>query len=157
MEKATAGQQDLDWVQPPDIVTVPIDAQTGLRAGPGTACSKVIDEYFLRGTEPQATCGPKDHLRVTLPYFLQRYPITDGLALVIPQSDLQAWLADYPAVISLHGPNALLVSWGGATFTVKLEIGPPREGPVPQAVMPGLPHEGDVACRAVTEYITQDH
>lgn len=157
MEKATAGQQDLDWVQPPDIVTVPIDAQTGLRSDAGTACTKVIDEYFLQGTEPQASCGPKDHLRVKLPYFLQRYPITDGLALVIPRSDLQAWLADYPAVISLKGSNALLVSWGGATFTVKLEIGPPREGPVPQAVMPGLPHEGDVACRAVTEYITQDH
>ena len=155
MEEATAGQEDLDWPRPPGIVEVLVDGATGLRAGVDSPCTDVRPEVFLEGSEPTAFCTVKDHFRLKLPYFLQSYPVTQDFALVMPEADMDAWVARYPGTVARQGPRQLLVSWGGTTFPVKVDVAPPREGPVPQAVMPGLPHEGDVACGARTEYVNE--
>jgi hypothetical protein len=132
-----------------------VDPRTGLRAGVDSPCAEVREEYFAEGTEPQAFCTARDHFRLKLPYFLQAYPFGAGESLQVPQSDLLSLTSLYPATVSLEGPDKLLVTWGGTTFPVKVEVGPSRSGPVPQAVMPDLPHEGDFACGARTEYLQE--
>lgn len=155
MEPATAGQESLDWTPPEGIVRVMIDPATGLRAGVDTPCGEPREEFFVEGSEPKAFCSAKDHFRLKLPYFLQAYPINDKNELVIPEDDASYVARTYPATVSLEGPKKLLVTWGGTTFPVALEVAPSREGPVPQAVMPGLPHEGAFACGARTEYVRE--
>jgi penicillin-binding protein 1A len=155
MEPATAGQEDLDWPTPPGIIQVLIDPTTGLRAGVDSPCTEIRPEYFIEGTEPKSYCTSKDHFRLKLPHFLQDYPLTPSLALVMPEADVEAWMAAYPTVLARESQDRLIVSWQGATFPVKVDIAPPRGGPVPQAVMPDLPYEGSVACGARTEYINE--
>ncbi len=154
MEPATAGQENVDWAPPEGIVQVPIDSATGLRAGLDGSCSEVRTEVFVEGTEPKAFSTARDCFRLKLPHFLQSYPLKSDDTLVIPQADLSALAALYPSAITQEG-RKLSVTWRGATFAVKVEIAPPAEGPVPQAVMPGLPHEGSIACGARTEYLNE--
>jgi len=152
MEKATAGQDAVDWPTPRGVTQVLIDPATGLRAGVDSPCADIRPQYFVEGTEPNAVCTRKDHFRLKLPHFLQSYPLADDETLTIPEPDVAALTAIYPATVSRDG-NRLLVNWRGSTFPVKLVLAPAPEGPVPQAVMPGLPHEGSIACGARTEYI----
>ena len=155
MEPATESTRDMDWPEPKGVTQALIDAKTGKRAGVDSPCTDVKPEFFIDGTEPSQFCSQVDHFRLQLPHFLQTYSITPDLQLVIPAADLNAWVARYPGVVSWPGGDRLIVSWAGSTFPVKVEIAPPREGPVPQAVMPGLPHEGDVACGARTVYVNE--
>jgi penicillin-binding protein 1A len=152
MEKATAGQDAVDWPTPRGVTQVLIDPATGLRAGVDSPCAEIRPQYFVEGTEPNAVCTAKDHFRLKLPHFLQSYPLANDETLTIPEPDVAALTAIYPATVSRDG-NRLLVNWRGSTFPVKLVLAPAPEGPVPQAVMPGLPHEGSIACGARTEYI----
>jgi penicillin-binding protein 1A len=153
MEPACAGQEDIDWPMPETVVKVMIDPQTGLRAGVDTPCTEVREQYFVKGTEPTKACNAQAHFMLKLPYFLQRYPLSADGRLIIPEADVEARCAQFPTTIKRERPTSLLVTWSGTTFSVPLEIAGAREGPVPQAVMPGLPHEGSVACGAVVEYI----
>ena len=155
MEPATAGQENLDWTAPVGIVRVMVDPRTGLRAGVDSPCPEVREQYFLEGNEPKAFCTPKDHFRLKLPYFLQAYSIGPDDRLSIPQSDLETFVRLYPGTVSQEGPSKLLVTWNGSTFPVSLEVSPARSGPVALAVMPDLPHEGDIACGARTEYVQE--
>jgi hypothetical protein len=106
----------------------------------------------VEGTEPKAVCTARDHFRLKLPYFLQSYPLGNDESLTIPEPDVAVLTATYPSTVSRDGKR-LLVTWKGSTFPVKLVLAPAPEGPVPEAVMPGLPHEGSMACGARTEYI----
>jgi penicillin-binding protein 1A len=47
-----------------NIVTIPIDRHSGLRATPD--CTDVILESFVAGTEPKQYCGPEHHGQVPL-------------------------------------------------------------------------------------------
>jgi penicillin-binding protein 1A len=155
MEPATAGQEALDWPVPDGVSQILIDPNTGLRAGVDSPCTEIRPEYFVEGTEPKRTCTAADHFRLRLPYFLQAYPVHADDSIEIPEADVQAFAAAYPSTVAVEGPSSLRVTWRGATFPVRLRIAPPREGPVPQAVMPGLPHEGSIACGARTEYVNE--
>jgi penicillin-binding protein 1A len=154
MEKATAGQENVDWPVPDGVTKVLIDPATGLRAGVDSPCGEIREQYFVEGTEPKGVCNAHDNFRLKLPHFLQSYPLRADDTLVIPEPDLASLASIYSGVIEREG-RRLLVTWKGTTFPVKLEITPAPEGPVPQAVMPGLPHEGTVACGARTEYINE--
>jgi len=154
MEKATAGQSAVDWPTPEGVTQVLVDPATGLRAGVDSPCADIRPEYFVEGTEPKALCTAKDHFRLRLPHFLQSYPLVGDETLVLPEPDLDALISRYPSTIRRDGKR-LLVTWGGSTFPVKLALAPAPEGPVPQAVMPGLPHEGSIACGAKTEYLNE--
>ncbi len=48
-----------DWPRPPGILAIPIDPETGLRAGPGCVSDAIRTEYFLPGTEPTSDCPRK--------------------------------------------------------------------------------------------------
>lgn len=155
MEPATAGQEALDWPVPDGVTQVLIDPNTGLRAGVDSPCTEIRPEFFVEGTEPKRTCTAADHFRLKLPYFLQAYPVRADDSIEIPEADVRAFAALYPSTVAVRNHTELMVSWRGSTFPVRLDIAPPREGPVPQAVMPGLPHEGSIACGARTEYINE--
>ncbi len=155
MEPACAGQEDVDWPMPETVVKVLVDPQTGLRAGVDTPCTQVSEQYFVKGTEPTKACNAQAHFRLKLPYFLQRYQMSADGRLIMPEADVEARCAQFPAIVQRQGAASLLVTWGGATFSVPLGIAPAREGPVPQAVMPNLPHDGSIACGAVVEYLDE--
>lgn len=153
MEPATKGQEGADWPMPSTVTKALVDPRTGLLAAAG--CAESREEYFVRGSEPREACGANAHLRLRLPFFLQRYPLDAEGRLVLPEADIEARVAQYPGTVRREAPDRLAVSWGGTPFTVPIKVAPPREGPVPQAVMPGLPHEGSIACGAVVEYIDE--
>ncbi len=54
MIRALAGHPNIPFAEPPGIVTVTIDRDTGQLAGP--YCPRVFRESFLSGTEPTVTC-----------------------------------------------------------------------------------------------------
>lgn len=49
--------QPPDWPRPPGIVSVLIDVESGLRAGPNCAGGETRNEVFIRGTEPLQECS----------------------------------------------------------------------------------------------------
>lgn len=51
MALASAGTAPLDWPQPDDVLALPVSAVDGLLPNP---TSPIVDEVFLRGTEPHA-------------------------------------------------------------------------------------------------------
>ena len=55
VEQASAGYPPRSFEPPPGIVTAKIDPASGLRLTPG--CPGGMDEVFIRGTEPRATCS----------------------------------------------------------------------------------------------------
>jgi penicillin-binding protein 1A len=70
VQNALDGQPDEPFPRPDDIVVVPIDAQSGLLAGPN--CGRVIEETFIRGTEPITYCSESAHTALSRPYYQQR-------------------------------------------------------------------------------------
>jgi len=59
MKEALADSPDEDFHPPSNIVLIPIDRFTGLRASP--ECTSVIIEAFVKGTEPTEFCSPLRH------------------------------------------------------------------------------------------------
>lgn len=55
MAKALASRPGGDFLQPEGVLTLAIDAETGLPARSG--CPKVQDEYYVAGTEPVEPCA----------------------------------------------------------------------------------------------------
>ncbi len=82
--------------RPPNVVLVPIDRETGLRASLDTGCSDIILESFLKGTEPATYCSAQEHFRRTLPYFLQMFPVEKKNSIRISMEELLALLAEFP-------------------------------------------------------------
>jgi membrane carboxypeptidase/penicillin-binding protein len=54
MIRALAGHDNVQFAEPPGIVAVEIDRDTGKLAGP--LCPRVFKEAFLSGTEPTQAC-----------------------------------------------------------------------------------------------------
>jgi len=59
-----------DFDVPPDVVKVAMDLKTG-RRGQGP-CTRVIEEAFVSGTEPDKDCSGQTVAVSKLPYYLQR-------------------------------------------------------------------------------------
>lgn len=60
MKEAIANLPDEDFYPPSDIILIPIDRFTGLRASP--QCPSVIIEAFVKGTEPTEFCSSEKHI-----------------------------------------------------------------------------------------------
>ena len=63
-------QAEEEFTMPPDIVQVPVEYLSGLAAAPGALT--VIDESFVRGTEPARQYDPRWGEILTLPWYQQR-------------------------------------------------------------------------------------
>ncbi len=153
MEVATKGQEDVDWKSSENIVYLPVCAETGLRAGIDSPCSRVVEEPFIKGREPMRVCTKSAHLRISLPYFLQRFDFNADGALQIPLSDLESILAAYPAVVQKLGPDKIVLNWGGKSEKIKLQLLPERTEKASEAVFPDLPPEGSIRCGAEVKYV----
>ena len=117
-----------EFLTHPDVVTLEVDHDTGLRAGPATGCRRTITEAFRRGTEVAHNCTGAAHLRVGLPYYLQRYPITRAGALRIEESELSRLLQENPFHLSLAGSDRLKASWHEGVQEILLDRGDGRSG-----------------------------
>ena len=98
MERALAGQDPLPFPATEGVSLVAIDRQTGLRPQDAAGCTQIFTEAFLAGTEPLAACSASEHLRLRLPWFLQRYEIDEEGALAVPEEDLAALAVSEPTL-----------------------------------------------------------
>lgn len=153
MEVATQGQENIDWKSSDKIVYLPVCAETGLRAGMDSPCARVVEEPFIKGREPMRVCTRNDHLRLSLPYFMQRFDFNSEGSLQIPSSDLDVILNSYPTVVQKVGATKIEVNWGGVSRKIDLQILPEREGRAVEAVFPDLPPEGSIRCGAEVKYV----
>src|SRR5262249_13915336 len=79
--KALEGTPESSFSYPGGISLVAVDRRTGLKAGPSCPPEQIIQEAFLEGTDVLDECSEAEHWRLTLPYFLQRFSVTDRLEL----------------------------------------------------------------------------
>lgn len=77
---------------PPGLREIAVEKTTGLLPGTAPGCQETLLEKVPAGRPPARACGGRDHLRSTLPYPLQRFPLRADLALKIPPAEA-AWLA----------------------------------------------------------------
>ncbi|MGD8374962.1 MAG: PBP1A family penicillin-binding protein [Acidobacteriota bacterium] len=123
MQEVLAGHPAAPFPAPSNVVRVPIDRRTGLRAGLDTGCHDVILEVFLEGTEPSRTCSPEEHFRMTLPYYLQRYPLDGHRRLVLTPRDLE-WLTQWQdaRLEGAFGPRRLTTVYEGERTSVPVSL-----------------------------------
>jgi penicillin-binding protein 1A len=111
------------FVRPAQLVEVPIDPLTGLRAGLDTGCQGVILETFLEGTAPQEFCSELHHFQLSLPYFLHRYPVNSRRRLQLSPQDLE-WLTAWQSsrIEGWFGFKRLETHYRGVDYSVPLEV-----------------------------------
>lgn len=123
MKGAHKGKPAESFSRPANIVYVPIDRRTGLRATVESSCPVTFLEAFLEGTEPAKACSAIEHFRISLPYYLQRFDITDDLELSIDGDALVQMVNEGQGDVELQeGGRELLVHHEGQDMTVKLDI-----------------------------------
>ncbi|HKQ97556.1 MAG TPA: PBP1A family penicillin-binding protein, partial [Candidatus Polarisedimenticolia bacterium] len=83
MKAALDGQAAGKFTRPAKIVYAPVDRNTGLLATPDSHCPVTFLEAFVEGSEPTEPCSEAEHFRISLPYYLQRFPINRDLELDI--------------------------------------------------------------------------
>lgn len=153
MEVATAGQEMDDWKIPEDIVFIPVCADTGLRVGMDSPCNNVYDEPFLKGREVMKVCTQLDHIKFSLPHFMQRYKLVRKDKIKIPQGDLDEFLAYYPSIVERISKDKISINWGGEKKIFEVEILPKRSEKPLEAVFDNLPKEGEIKCGAEVRYV----
>lgn len=127
MQSALATRPVLEFPRPPSVVDVAIDRGTGLRASEAAGCREVLVESFLEGTEPTRTCTRSEHLRLLLPYPLQRFPLDESGAIEAPAGELERVLAGIPtARLSADGLGVdVLTAAGPVHFGIRPVEAPP--------------------------------
>jgi membrane carboxypeptidase/penicillin-binding protein PbpC len=125
MKEAVVKDGPARFARPARIEEVPIDANTGLRAGLDTGCQRVILETFLKGTAPTEFCSEKHHFRMSLPYFLQRFPVTAKRRLRLTPRDVE-WLTAWQStrVEGWFGFKRLETSYLGVSYSIPIEVTP---------------------------------
>jgi penicillin-binding protein 1A len=131
-----------NFVRPARVDQVPIDRHTGLRAGLDTGCQDVIMETFLEGTAPTEFCSEMRHFQASLPYFLQRYPISPRRRLQLTTRDVE-WLTARQSsrVEGWFGFKRLETSYLGVDYSIPLEVLQPTS---PLADASHVPYESRI-------------
>jgi penicillin-binding protein 1A len=107
-----------DFKVPPGILFVPIDKQTGMRAGIDTGCDQIILEAFKRGQEPLKYCSAQDHFKLSLPYFLQRFAFDENNAMLVTIKELEELLEWNENIHLIRKEDRLEVSYHNWTIPV---------------------------------------
>src|SRR3989449_9548679 len=94
MKEGLKGKPPEEFPKPANIVYVPIDRNTGLRATVESSCPVTFLEAFLEGTEPAKACSAMEHFRLSLPYYLQTFDITQDLEVSLKGDDLEDLVSD---------------------------------------------------------------
>ncbi len=123
MKEALKGKPEESFPRPANIVYVPIDRRTGLRATVESACPVTFLEAFLEGTEPAKACSAVEHFRISLPYYLQKFPVNDDLELGIDGDALVHVVSEGQGEVELlPGGKELVVHLEGQELQVKLDM-----------------------------------
>jgi membrane peptidoglycan carboxypeptidase len=110
--------------RPSNIDFVPVDRKTGLKASVETRCQPIILEAFLRGTEPTALCSEAQHFKLSLPYYLQRFPLNRKNELRIDAEGLRRVLQEAGGELSLYEDGrALVFQREEGALMIPLDIG----------------------------------
>lgn len=107
MDEWLLTHQEEQFPTSPDVVTVLVDRDTGLRAAPETGCRTQIMETFIKGTEVERPCHAVAHQRLTLPYFLQRFAAHDDGRIDVPDNEVERLLRENPSILDLVGRSSL--------------------------------------------------
>ncbi len=121
--------------RPAGIETVAIDPATGLRAGVDTGCETVLLEDFRREDGPPPPCGAHAHRRVSLPYYLQRYPWAGEGSLVLTDEDLARLMRESGHELIVDPEEKLIVPSGSSLDVVAFAV--PRAGDPRLAALTG--------------------
>ncbi len=123
MKTALKGKPAETFVRPANIVYVPIDRRTGLRATVESNCPATFLEAFLEGTEPAKACSATEHFRISLPYYLQGFEPSDSQELRIDPDALVRLLQYGQGDLELlPGGKELLVHQEGQDVQVRLDL-----------------------------------
>jgi penicillin-binding protein 1A len=119
MRAATDGTPVVEFRRPPEVIQVPVDPATGLRASVQTRCTQIHLESFLEGTEPLAACSRLQHYRASMPYFLQMLPLGEDLRLHLSAAEL-ALLLERERSFLERDPlgSSLSAVYGGRAWTI---------------------------------------
>lgn len=107
MDEWLSSHPDERFPMSPDVVTVLVDRDTGLRAAPESGCRTQIMETFVKGTEVERPCHGVAHQRLSLPYFLQRYAAHEDGRLDVPDNEIDRLLRENPSTLDLLGRTSL--------------------------------------------------
>jgi len=122
MQKALEGHEPESFPAPAGVSLVPVDRRTGLRSGPACPPEEILQEAFLEGTDVLEECSPAEHWRLTLPYFLQRFAVTDNLELAPDPHELASLLRLDRSLRLAAGGRRLETSWGGRSLILPLAL-----------------------------------
>ncbi len=129
------GREPEEFRRPAGIETVAVDPATGLRAGVDTACESVLLEEFRREDGPPNLCGTHAHRRVSLPYYLQRYPWAGEGSLVLMDEDLARLMRESGHELIVDPEEKLIVPSGSSLDVVAFAV--PRAGDPRLAALTG--------------------
>jgi penicillin-binding protein 1A len=104
------------------VTRVSVDRATGLRADATAGCTDLIEETFAEGTEPTGDCTPSEHVRLELPWNLQRYPLDEAGSLLVPEGDLASLVASEPFLVVDPSRRSIGVSRDGRTLTMPMRV-----------------------------------
>jgi penicillin-binding protein 1A len=123
MKGALKGKPEETFPRPANVVYVPIDRRTGLRATVESSCPVTFLEAFLEGTEPAKACSAIEHFRISLPYYLQRFEVTNDLELSVEGDALVRLVSEGQGDVELlPGGKELLVHHEGQELQVRLDM-----------------------------------
>jgi penicillin-binding protein 1A len=122
--KAAHGNRPADkFNKPANVVYLPIDRRTGLRATVESNCPNPFLEAFVEGTEPAQTCSDLEHFRIGLPYYLQRFKVTRAGELQIDRESLVRLVNEGQGEVQLlDGGDEILVRDGENQLQIRLDI-----------------------------------
>jgi penicillin-binding protein 1A len=119
MAAATTGRPVAEFSRPPEVVQVPVDPATGLRASVQTDCAQIHLESFMEGTEPLAACGRVHHFRSSLPYFLQLLPVGEDMRLHLSRPEIELLLERESSFLERDRSGSTLAAvYGGRAWTI---------------------------------------
>ncbi len=120
IEQGLAGSPPEDFPRPPGVVQILIDLDTGLRARPEAGCQRMVLETFPSDQNPPGWCSPRDHIRLSLPYPLQPFPLRRDGALMIPPVEAARVAALAPDKFQVLGGKQMRYRWGDTTGVAAL-------------------------------------
>ncbi|HEU4401548.1 MAG TPA: hypothetical protein VFT43_05535 [Candidatus Polarisedimenticolia bacterium] len=124
MKKALTGKPPEKFTKPANVGYLPIDRRTGLRATVESNCQNPFLEVFIEGSEPAQSCSEAEHFRLSLPYYLQRYPVTRDLELEIDADSLVRLVSEGQGDVTLSSDGKeIVVREGDTERHVTLSIG----------------------------------
>jgi penicillin-binding protein 1A len=123
MKAAHKGQPPERFTKPANVVYVPIDRRSGLRATVASNCPLTFLEAFVAGTEPAEACSARRHFQLSLPYFLQRFEASGDYELRIEPEALVRLVNDGQGDVELVSDGReLLLLEGGVERRVRLDL-----------------------------------